>query len=60
MAESETGGGIIVLVNICISDLFSLRTRGVYYGMIGMVWAIASAIGPVLGGVFTSQVSWRW
>ena len=26
----------------------------------GMVWAVASAIGPVLGGVFTSKVSWRW
>lgn len=25
-----------------------------------MVWAVASAVGPVLGGVFTSKVSWRW
>ncbi|RYP83376.1 hypothetical protein DL770_005396 [Monosporascus sp. CRB-9-2] len=54
------GGGIVVLVNICISDLFSLRRRGIYYGLMGMVWAFASAIGPILGGVFTSQVTWRW
>lgn len=54
------GGGIIILVNICISDLFSMRRRGVFFGAMGMVWAVASGIGPVLGGVFTSKVSWRW
>ncbi|KAH8682088.1 major facilitator superfamily-domain-containing protein [Xylariales sp. PMI_506] len=53
-------GGIVVLVNICISDLFSMRNRGVYYGVMGMVWAMSSAIGPVLGGAFTTKVSWRW
>ncbi|KAK5651526.1 hypothetical protein OQA88_11980 [Cercophora sp. LCS_1] len=54
------GGGIIVLVNICISDLFSMRKRGVYFGVMGIVWAFAGGIGPVLGGVFTSKVTWRW
>lgn len=54
------GGGTIVLPNICISDLFSMRKRGMYFGILGMVWALASAIGPILGGVFTSKVSWRW
>lgn len=54
------GGGLIILVNICIGDLFSPRNRGQYYGIIGMVWALASAVGPLLGGVFTEKVSWRW
>lgn len=54
------GGGLIILANICISDLFSMRERGKYFGFIGMVWGIASAIGPVLGGIFTEKVSWRW
>lgn len=54
------GGGIIVLVNICVGDLFSMRKRGMYYAFFGMVWAVASAIGPVLGGVFTTKATWRW
>ncbi|KJZ77361.1 hypothetical protein HIM_03085 [Hirsutella minnesotensis 3608] len=54
------GGGTIVLPNICVSDLFSMRRRGLYFGILGGVWAVASAVGPVLGGVFTSRVSWRW
>ncbi|KAK4965258.1 hypothetical protein LTR66_012149 [Elasticomyces elasticus] len=54
------GGGLVVLVNICISDLFSMRSRGAYFGIIGGVWAIASAIGPVIGGAFTEKVTWRW
>ena len=54
------GGGLVILVNITIGDLFSLRDRGPFYGMIGAVWAIASAIGPVIGGAFTEAVTWRW
>ncbi|KAK7430142.1 hypothetical protein QQZ08_003327 [Neonectria magnoliae] len=54
------GGGLVVLPNIAVSDLFSMRNRGMYFGILGMVWALASAIGPVLGGAFTSKATWRW
>nr|POF20005.1 efflux pump fus6 [Quercus suber] len=53
-------GGLIILSNILIGDLFPLRDRGKYYGMIGAVWAIASSIGPIIGGAFTQKVTWRW
>ncbi|KAK5055929.1 hypothetical protein LTR84_012479 [Exophiala bonariae] len=54
------GGGLVILVNICIADLFSMRDRPKYYGILGGVWAIASGVGPVIGGGFTEGVSWRW
>ncbi|CZT52202.1 related to DHA14-like major facilitator efflux transporter [Rhynchosporium secalis] len=54
------GGGAIVLPNLCISDLFSMKERGMYFGLLSAVWALASALGPVVGGIFTDRVSWRW
>ncbi|RMZ66912.1 major facilitator superfamily transporter [Pyrenophora seminiperda CCB06] len=54
------GGGLITLVNIIISDIFSVRDRGAYFGIIGGVWALASSLGPVVGGAFTQKVSWRY
>ncbi|KAM0354300.1 hypothetical protein ACHAPU_001344 [Fusarium lateritium] len=52
--------GMQTMVNVCISDMFSQRDRGLYYGLTSIMWAIASGIGPVLGGAFTDQLSWRW
>ena len=48
--------GMQTLVNICISDMFSQRDRGLYYGLTSIVWAVASGVGPVLGGAFTDQL----
>lgn len=31
-----------------------------YYGMFGATWAVAGALGPIVGGAFTTNVTWRW
>ncbi|KAH7253421.1 hypothetical protein FSOLCH5_014173 [Fusarium solani] len=54
------GGGSTVLITIIIGDLFALAERAKYYGLTGIVFGIASAVGPVLGGIFAQAVSWRW
>lgn len=53
-------GGITILVSVTIGDLFPIRERAKYYGMTGIVFAIASGLGPVLGGTFTQTAGWRW
>lgn len=48
--------GMTIMVNVVISDMFSLRERGLYLAITSIVWAIGSAVGPVLGGVFTTRL----
>ncbi|KAK4188260.1 major facilitator superfamily-domain-containing protein [Podospora australis] len=52
--------GMGMMVNVIICDSFSLRDRGLYLAVTSGVWAVGSAVGPVLGGVFTTELNWRW
>ncbi|ODO07242.1 tetracycline efflux protein [Cryptococcus wingfieldii CBS 7118] len=54
------GGGILTLSMIIISDVVSLKERGKYQGINGVVIALSNSLGPILGGVFTEKVTWRW
>jgi len=36
------------------------RDRGLFLGLTGVVWSLASGVGPLLGGALTEYVSWRW
>ena len=53
-------GGLMTLVFAIIGDLVPPRQRGRYQGYFGAVFATSSVIGPLLGGFFTDQLSWRW
>ncbi|WP_098469946.1 MDR family MFS transporter [Serinibacter salmoneus] len=54
------GGGIIALSQIVMADVVSPRERGKYAGMFGAVTALGTVGGPLLGGVITDSLGWRW
>jgi EmrB/QacA subfamily drug resistance transporter len=43
-----------------VGDIYSMAERAKVQGYIASVWAMASVIGPTLGGVFADYLSWRW
>ncbi|THH09774.1 hypothetical protein EW145_g1785 [Phellinidium pouzarii] len=53
------GGGIVSMAQIVMSDVVTLRDRGKYQGIIGVVVALGYGIGPLIGGVLSEKVSWR-
>lgn len=54
------GGGLMVLSMAIVGDLVSPRDRGKYQGLFGAVFGATSVLGPLLGGLFTEHLSWRW
>ncbi|KAF5497114.1 Efflux pump aflT [Colletotrichum siamense] len=52
--------GILTGVIIVIVHAVPLHKRPMYQGMFGAVFGIASIIGPLVGGAFTTRLTWRW
>lgn len=43
---------------VLVCDMVPLRERGQYFGMLSGVYAIGTVLGPIIGGLFTQNVSW--
>src|SRR5436309_8330626 len=54
------GGGLLAMTFTILGDILSPRERPKYMGYFTGVFAAASVIGPLIGGFFVDNLSWRW
>ncbi|CAE6422078.1 unnamed protein product [Rhizoctonia solani] len=54
------GGGLILLGQLIVGDVVSVRERGKYQGILGAFVALSNGIGPLIGAAYSQKASWRW
>src|SRR4051812_21830327 len=60
LVQGVAAGGLMTLAMASVGDLVAPRERGRYQGYIAATFAVATIVGPLLGGVLVDHASWRW
>ena len=60
LVQGLGAGGLAALSQIIMADIISPRERGRYMGLFGAVMAVGMVGGPLIGGVLTDSLGWRW
>src|SRR5215213_8129723 len=58
--QGAAAGGLMTLAMASVGDLVAPRERGRYQGYIAATFAIATIVGPLLGGILVEGPGWRW
>src|SRR3954451_9993124 len=58
--QGDAAGGLMTLAMAAVGDLVSPRERGRYQGYIAAAFAVATVVGPLVGGLLVQHASWRW
>src|SRR3954454_21998789 len=60
LVQGAAAGGLMTLAMATVGDLVAPRERGRYQGYIAATFAVATIVGPLIGGTLVDHASWRW
>src|SRR3954471_20724994 len=58
--QGVAAGGLMTLAMASVGDLVPPRERGRYQGYIVATFAVATIVGPLVGGLLVDSAGWRW